>query len=190
MTFIQHALRLSVPVTISRMTLTTAGLLVLAIALPIGFHQFGLGGRVWLPMHIPALLAGFLAGPLSGIIVGALAPTLSHAMTGMPPEYAVPLMSVELACYGLVAGICYYQLKWNIFATLLLAWIAGRVMFGATLATLSLFIEMPYTASSWFTSTSSAMLLGWPGLLVQLVVVPLVVWGMGRILKTVQDAES
>src|SRR5512145_658584 len=68
--------------------------LALAILLPIGFHAFGLGGRVFLPMHIPVLLAGFLTGPLSGMLVGLLAPGASHLLTGMPPTYAVPLMTL------------------------------------------------------------------------------------------------
>ena len=50
------------------------------------------------------LLAGFICGPVSGMIVGLLAPVLSFALTGMPPAYAVPLMTIELCLYGLAAG--------------------------------------------------------------------------------------
>ena len=64
----------------------TALYLALAILLPIGFHAFGFAGRIFLPMHIPVLLAGFLVGPMAGIIVGILAPPLSHLMTSMPPS--------------------------------------------------------------------------------------------------------
>jgi len=127
-------------------------------------------------MHIPPLLAGFLAGPISGIVVGILAPALSHLINGMPPSYAVPLMSVELAVYGLVAGMAFYKLRLNIFIALLTAMIVGRIMFGVTLFFLGLFVEMPYTAAAWF-STAGAMVTGWPGVLVQLAMIPLIVIG-------------
>ncbi|MGH8016455.1 MAG: ECF transporter S component, partial [Candidatus Zixiibacteriota bacterium] len=128
----------------------TALFLALAVLLPIGFHQLGASGRIFLPMHIPPLLAGFLLGPLSGIIVGVLAPGLSHLLTGMPPAYAVPLMSLELPMYGLVAGMTYDRLRLNIYVSLVLAMIVGRIMFGLGLFVLGLFMDLPYTAAAFF----------------------------------------
>ena len=87
----------------ARLATHTALYLALAVLLPIGLHATGLGGRVFLPMHIPVLLAGFLMGPQTGVLVGLLAPALSYLLIGMPPAYAVPLMSLELPMYGLAA---------------------------------------------------------------------------------------
>lgn len=41
---------------------------VSAIALPQIFHLFGMGGPMFLPMHIPVLLAGFTLGPKYGLV--------------------------------------------------------------------------------------------------------------------------
>jgi uncharacterized membrane protein len=153
--------------------------LALAILLPIAFHTFGLGGRVFLPMHLPVLLAGFLTGPICGLVVGLLAPGASHLLTGMPPTYAVPLMSLELPMYGLVAGSAYHTCKLNIYIALILAMIVGRIMFGIGLFLLGLFMEMPYTAAQFF-STGGAILTGLPGIAVQIVVIPLLVAALKR----------
>lgn len=158
----------------------TALYLALAVLLPIGFHLFGLGGRVFLPMHLPVLLAGFLVGPLSGLTVGLLAPVLSHFTTGMPPTYAVPLMALELPLYGLVAGLAYRRLHFNIYVALVLAMIVGRIMFGLGLLALGVFMELPYTAAQFF-STGGAVVAGLPGIAVQLVVIPVIVAALRRV---------
>jgi riboflavin transporter FmnP len=161
---------------IARFAVATSLYIALSVLLPVGFHQIGLGGRMWLPMHIPALMAGFLVGPLSGLIVGATSPGLSSLLTGMPPQYAIPLMSMELMMYGLVAGVCYNRLRINVYLSLVLAMLLGRVLFGAGIAVLGSFMEIPYTAVQWF-STGGAMVTGWPGLLVQMAVIPIIVAG-------------
>jgi riboflavin transporter FmnP len=152
----------------------TALYLSLAILLPIGFHAFGIAGRLFLPMHIPVLLAGFLIGPVSGIAVGLIAPGLSHLLTGMPPTYAVPLMSLELPIYGLIAGLCYRRLKLNVYISLISAMLVGRIMFGLSLTVLSLFIDIPYTAAAFF-STGGAIVTSFPGIALQIILVPLIV---------------
>ncbi len=163
----------------------TALYLALAVTLPMAFHLLGnaagypIAGRVFLPMHLPVLLAGFLVGPSSGVVVGLLAPTISHLLTQMPPPYAVPLMSVELPIYGLVAGIAYNRLKLNIYIALVAAMIVGRIMFGLSLFVLGMFIDLPYTAAKWF-STGGAIVSGLPGIALQLVLVPILVAAVKR----------
>jgi len=153
--------------------------LALAVTLPIVFHQFGLGGRVFLPMHLPVLLAGFLAGPVSGLVVGLLAPGLSSLLTGMPPTDRILLMAMELAMYGFVAGIAYRRLRLNLYVALIAAMIVGRLMFGLGLFVLGLFMNIPYTASAFF-STGGALLVGWPGALAQLILIPIIVASVER----------
>jgi len=153
--------------------------LALAVLLPIGFHAFGLLGRVFLPMHVPVLLAGFLAGPASGAIVGLLAPGISFLLTGMPPSYAVLLMTMELFVYGLIAGLAYKKLKLNIYLALLLALIGGRLVFGLGLMVLGMFMKLPYTAAAFF-SAGGAIVTGIPGIIVQIVLIPVVVTALKR----------
>jgi hypothetical protein len=88
-------------------TLTgTALLLALGVVLPIAFHPVPLGGRIFLPMHLPTFVAGLVLGPLAGLVVGAGSPVVSTLLTGMPiaPFYMVPMI-FELATYGVVAGL-------------------------------------------------------------------------------------
>ncbi len=160
--------------------LTYAALfLALALVLPIGFHAFGVGGRMFLPMHLPVLLAGFLVGPFCGLLVGILAPGLSHLMTGMPPTYAVPLMSLELPVYGLVAGLLYRRLHMNIYVALIIAMILGRVMFGVGLLILGMFMELPYSAAVFF-SSGGAVVTGLPGIVLQIFLIPIIVAAVRR----------
>ncbi len=154
--------------------------LALALVLPVGLHAFsGIWGRIFLPMHIPVLLAGFLVGPASGLVVGLLAPGLLHLISGMPPSYAVPLMSLELPLYGLVAGLAYNRLRMNIYVALIAAMIVGRLMFGVGLLGLSLFMELPYTAAIFF-SAGGPLVSGLPGIVIQLFLIPVVVAALRR----------
>jgi len=153
--------------------------LSLALVLPIGFHAFGIGGRVFLPMHVPVLLAGFLVGPGSGLLVGILAPSISHLITGMPPSYAVPLMSLELPIYGLIAGLAYVKMRMNIYVALVIAMVIGRLMFGLGLFVLGMFLELPYTAAAFF-AAGGPIVAGLPGIVLQLFLIPLVVAAVKR----------
>ena len=157
----------------------TALFLALALVLPIGFHAFGIAGRLFLPMHLPVLLAGLLIGPGAGLLVGILSPALSHLMTGMPPTYAVPLMSLELPIYGLVAGLCYWRFRWNAVVSLIIAMILGRLMFGLALVILGRFMELPYTATVFF-SAGGAVVSGIPGVILQLFLIPVIVAAVRR----------
>jgi len=130
-------------------------------------------------MHIPVFLAGFLIGPGSGVLVGLLAPILSHLLTGMPPTYALPLMSVELPIYGLVAGLAYNRLRLNIYFSLISAMFLGRVMFGLSLFVLALFIDLPYDAASYFAG-GATILASLPGIIVQMIFLPVIVAAVRR----------
>ncbi len=163
----------------ARLATHTALYLALAVLLPIGLHATGLGGRVFLPMHIPVLLAGFLMGPQTGVLVGLLAPALSYLLIGMPPAYAVPLMSLELPMYGLAAGLAYRKLHFNIYVALIASLVVGRLAFGLGLFVLGFFMHLPYTAAVFF-SSGGAIVAGLPGIAVQIVLVPIIVAAVSR----------
>jgi riboflavin transporter FmnP len=130
-------------------------------------------------MHIPVLLAGFLAGPASGIVVGLLAPGLSHLLTGMPPTYAVAPMTMELAMYGLMAGITYQRLRINIYLSLIVSMLVGRLLFGLGLFVLGMLMQLPYSAAAYF-SGGLALVTGLPGIALQLVLIPIIVAAVNR----------
>jgi hypothetical protein len=83
----------------------TALLLALGVVLPVVFHAIPLGGRVFLPMHIPVFIAGLVLGPIPGLLVGAGSPVVSALVTGRPPVFYMVPMVFELATYGVVAGL-------------------------------------------------------------------------------------
>lgn len=90
---------------VKQLTLS-AFFLALGLVLPFAFHSFGpQAGTVFLPMHIPVLLCGFVCGPAYGALVGMLTPLLSSALTGMPPLMPTGIaMCVELSTYGFLSG--------------------------------------------------------------------------------------
>ena len=115
-------------------TIITALAVITAVTLPQLFHAIGLVsgtgpavGAAFLPMHIPVLLAGFMAGPIVGIIAGIISPLISFAISGMPSEMILPFIIIELAGYGLCAGLLSNS-KMNTFAKLLIVQVAGRAL--------------------------------------------------------------
>ena len=160
-----------------------------AVALPQVIHVFGamtglgtLPGETYLPMHLPVLLTGFLAGPIAGLLCGLTAPAVSTALTGMPVPMMMPFMMIELAAYGLSAGLLkpvggdgnYMILK------TLGAQIAGRAVraVAVLIAFYGLGMTMIAPASIWM-----SVMTGLPGIIIQLVAVPVIV-------KLVKKAEG
>jgi len=144
------------------------------------FHQFGIAGRIFLPMHIPVLLAGLSIGAYPALVIGLTAPFLSHLLTAMPPAYAVPLMTMELPIYGITAALTYRKLKLNIYVALLISMIIGRLVFALGLLLLGLFISLPYGPAEFF-ALGGAVVAGIPGVIVQLIVIPPLVLAIKRI---------
>ncbi len=117
-----------------------AMLTALSIILPQIFHLTGIPqvGSVFLPMHIPVLLAGFMLGPVYGVAIGTVAPIASYLITGMPTVARLPFMIVELIVYGLSSGIFYHICKFRdkklgTIISLLLSMLSGRIAYAAAL---------------------------------------------------------
>ena len=149
----------------------TALFITLGITLPIVFHQVALSGRIFSPMHIPVFLAGIFAGPASGLIVGLVCPLLSFLLTGMPPPYAVPLMSLELPVYGVSVGLLIRIVKLPVLS-LMLAMILGRLAFALGLFIFGMFLSLPYGPEAFI---KVSVITGLPGIALQLILIPLLV---------------
>ena len=162
--------------------MTCTGLLVaIGILLPQLFHLLGgaaMGG-VFLPMHIPVLVAGLLLGPVSGCAVGVLAPLASSLITGMPSAVKLPFMLFELAAYGIVSGVMSHNRKIPIYVSLITAMIAGRAVNALCLLAVGAF--MGFQDFQAF-SVVTAAVTGIPGLILQLLLIPILVIGLRRIL--------
>jgi len=147
----------------------TALFITLGVTLPIVFHQVALAGRIFSPMHIPVFLAGIFVGPVSGLIVGLVCPGMSFLLTGMPPPYAIPLMSLELPVYGVSMGILIRVIKFPVLS-LLLAMILGRLAFALGLFVFGLFLSLPYGPEAFI---KVSVITGLPGIAIQLILIPL-----------------
>ena len=153
------------------------------LLLPLAFHTFGMGGRTFLPMHIPVFMGGLLLGWLPGFIIGALTPLLSCLLTGMPPLIpSLPMMIVELALFGLVAGYLYYDKRQNIYLALISAMVAGRL--GAAFVLL-LFSDMLGIHLHPLTYVAATFMTGIVGVVIQIVFIPILV----RRLETILNSE-
>jgi len=141
----------------------------LAVALPLVAHQFHLAGPTFLPMHLFVFVAALLLGWRAGLIVGVLTPLVSFAVSGMPLPSVLPQIIVELATYGLVTGFCREKLGLNLWLSLIIAMIFGRLSLGLAVWILGTNPAGPIN------QIFSVVKLGWIGILTQLALVPLIV---------------
>ncbi len=160
-------------------TLALVTALVSAVALPQIFHLVGavsdLGttiGASFLPMHLPIIIVGFIAGPYAGLVAGALAPVISFFLSGMPTIAMLPLMIPEISAYGLFAGLLR-NTKLPAFGKLLSVQLLGRAARAIATVAVVLFVSnTPITLSSIYTS----ILTGLPGILIQWAILPLLLY--------------
>ena len=151
------------------------------LLLPMAFHSFGMGGRTFLPMHIPVFMGGLLLGWLPGVIIGSLTPLLSSILTGMPPFIpSLPMMIVELALFGLVAGYLYHSKRYNIYLSLTIAMVVGRM--GAAVV-LMLFADMLGIHVPPLAYVAATFMTGLAGVVAQFVFIPPLVKRLEKIIS-------
>ncbi len=164
-----------------RLTLS-ALFLALALVMPFLTGQIAQLGSALLPMHLPVLLCGFVCGWPWGLAIGFIAPLLRTVLFGMPPLMPTAIaMAFELAAYGAFAGLLYAKLgagfKQSIIA-LVGAMLLGRIVWGIVSWLLfSLFLTKTFTLTAFF---AGAFINAWPGILVQLALVPLIIAALER----------
>lgn len=146
----------------------------LGVVLPMLFHLVGLG-KVFLPMHLPVVTAGFLVRPAVAASVGVSVPLLSAALTGMPPLPLAPLMAVELAILASSASLFYRRLRLPWWASLPLAILCGRTSWVLMVLILAPLLHLPERMLSL-----ASIVAGLPGTALQLLVVPMVVCTLER----------
>lgn len=156
--------------------------LAMAFVLPFFTGQIPQVGAMLCPMHIPVLLCGFVCGPLWGLAVGFIAPLLRSVTLGMPPLFPTAVcMDFELATYGAVAGLLYKRLPKKplyIYVSLLVAMVTGRLVWGAVM-----FTCLGLTGGSFGFSAflAGAVTNAVPGIILQLILVPVIVMVMEHI---------
>lgn len=158
--------------------------IISAVALPQILHLIGnvsgIGsaiGEVFLPMHLPVMLVGLLAGKYVGAVVGFLSPIISFALTGMPRTALLPFMVIELCVYGLCAGIIC-NAKMPTVLKVLITQFAGRAV--RAIAIVVAFYGFSSTAIP-VSIIWNSIVVGLIGIILQLVILPLVVYRVDRI---------
>ncbi len=156
-----------------------AMLTALSIVLPQIFHLTGIPqvGAVFLPMHIPVLLAGFMLGPVYAPIIGTIAPIISHLLTNMPASARLPFMIVELFMYGLASGLFYhvFRLKEKLFGaviSLALSMLVGRLVYALALVIAAEFFGI----EGGFMAAVTATITGIYGIVLQFIAIPPIVF--------------
>ena len=158
------------------------------VALPHFFHALGavtdMGtalGETFLPMHIAVFAVALLAGPVVGAVCGALSPLISFLITPltlhapMPTQFMLPFMVIELATYGAVCG-AFAGVKMPNVVKVLISQIAGRGVRAVAIVIGFYAFSSPIgPAVIW-----SSVVAGLPGIILQLVLVPLFVYYVKR----------
>ena len=147
----------------------SAMLLAIGFVLPFLTGQIPEVGSMLLPLHLPALICGFVCGWPWGLAVGFVLPILRSLLFGMPPMIPTALcMAFEMAAYGAAAGVLFKRC--NVYVSLIGAMVIGRIVWGvASWAVYGLLMSNPFTiAAFWMGGFANA----WPGMVLQLVLVP------------------
>lgn len=162
---------------------TSAMFLAVAFVMPFLTGQIPQIGAMLCPMHVPVLLCGFFCGAPWGGVVGFIAPILRSVVLGMPPMFPTAIcMAFELAAYGWISGWLYNKLpkeKLYVYISLLIAMLGGRIVWGV-----AMFGCMGFDISRFGFSAflAGSVLNAVPGIILQIVLIPIVVIGFGKIL--------
>ena len=167
---------------VSKNLVLPALFLSLGLVLPFLTGQIPQIGQMLLPMHIPVLLCGLICGWQRGAAIGFVLPLLRSVLFGAPPFFPQATgMAFELMAYGLVIGLLYSRSRWHcllaLYRCLVLAMLAGRVVWGLV-QTIQLGVFGSGFSLRMF--LAGAFINAVPGILAQLILVPVVMLALNR----------
>lgn len=160
----------------------SAMFLAIGIILPFFTGQIPQVGKMLLPMHLPIFFCGLICGWQYGLAVGLILPVMRSAMFTMPVMFPTAVaMSFELATYGAAAGFLYNRSKWQciiaLYRSLIIAMLAGRLVWGAVQTVLLGVSGNAFTLSAFFAGAFTTAI---PGIILQLVFIPAVMVALDR----------
>ena len=162
--------------------------LALAMVLPFLTGQIPEIGAALSPLHIPAILCGFICGWPWGLAVGFISPILRSLILGMPPMMPKAIgMAFEIATYGAVSGLLYKLLPrkpWSVYVSLISAMIAGRVVWGVVRFALAGLQHSTFPFSAFL---AGAVLDAVPGIILHIVLIPIIVMALEKAKLTLND---
>ena len=162
--------------------------LAIALVLPFLTGQIPEIGAMLCPMHIPALLCGFVCGWPWGMAVGFISPLLRSIVFGMPSLFPEAVaMAFEMGVYGAAAGFLYHILpkkNWSIYAALLIAMTVGRFAWGGVHY---LIAGLQNTEFSLALFLAGAVTTAIPGIILHIVLIPMLVMTLKRLNLVLND---
>lgn len=164
----------------TKKTTLSAVLLTLGLILPFFTGQIQEIGNKLLPMHIPILICGFVCGWKYGLLVGFITPLLRCMLFSMPAPLNAVCMAFELATYGGISGLVCQKInvsKLKIYISLLTAMISGRIVWGCASV---LIYGITKSAFTWQMFVGGALLNAIPGLILQLVLIPIIIFAFEK----------
>lgn len=167
------------PTPLKKMILS-AIFLAMGFILPLLTGQIPEIGGALLPLHIPALLCGFVCGPAWGAVVGGALPLLRCLTLGMPPLMTAIAMTFELLGYGLMSGLLYRALPKRpafVYVNLVASMLVGRILWGIAKYALMGLGQTEFSLSIfWVSGFVKAV----PGIILQIVVIPIIILALQR----------
>lgn len=156
--------------------------LALGMVLPFICNGIPYIGNLLSPMHLPVMLCGLICGPLLGGLLGFFLPLVRSLTLGMPPLFPVAIsMAFELATYGIVIGLVYQKLRpqsiKTVYAALITAMIAGRLIWGLTRVVMLGLAHVPFSFQIFITS---GFITAIPAIIIQLILIPLIMEALSR----------
>lgn len=160
-------------------TLISLVVIAMAVALPQILHVAtgAAGGVKWLPMYLPVIIGACVLGAKWGVAAAILSPITGFLLTSafsspMPAAARLPFMAAELAVMALIAGgfssLIAKNAAWSIAAT------AASLVIGRAFFILLVVIFQSVTPFSPAVIMGQ-IITGIPGLIANLVIVPIVV---------------
>lgn len=178
----------SLPLSLKLTDIKTYGIIAVFVALsvmtPWAVHQIPNAGATYLPMHFFIFIAALTGGWQTGVLVGLLTPFASYLISGMPALTILPQVAVEVTTYGLLAGLLRQQFNLRVIWSLLGAMLGGRLALLATVAIGQAITGNVYSplgpAATPFSAVWNTVAQSWPGMLLQLGLIPLAFWAFGH----------
>jgi len=155
----------------------------MGIALPRIFHLLAgsSAGATFLPMHICVLISAITFGIVSSSIVAGSSIVFNYLLTGMPSLARLPYMLIELIIYAVLLGM--FNKKLNSYISLIATIVLGRILYSGVLFVAINGLGLPTYGISVIESIKS----GIPGIILQLIFVPVIAKVINERLKLKND---
>ena len=127
------------------------------LVLPQVFHLIPKGGIIFAPLSLVILVGAYKFGWKTGLLAALASPLVNHLITGQPATEVMPVLTLKLVALALIAGFTAQYFK-----RVTLPLLIGVVLVALVIGGLG---ELALTGA--IAATIQDFTIGWPGLLLQ-----------------------